>query len=198
MKFAVTTLPMKLTFEPLTPARSANFEKLFGKNGACAGCWCMWSRLTAAEYRRGKGARNKKAMRVLVTSGEVPGILAYAGNEAVGWCSVAPRGKFPRLEHSRTLKPLDDKPVWSTTCFFVRKDYRGTGLSVALLKAASRYVKSRGGRIVEGYPVDWGGKRWPSAWGWTGFVGAFRRAGFKEVARPAKTRPIMRRVVHRT
>jgi len=188
---------MKLNFHPLTPARWADFEKLFGKNGACAGCWCMWSRLTAAEYRQGQGARNKKAMRALVNSGEIPGILAYAGREAVGWCSVAPREAFPRLEHSRTLKRLDDKPVWSVTCFFVRKDYRDKGMTVALLEAASRYAKSKGGRIVEGYPVDWGDKRWPDAWAWTGFVGAFRRAGFTEVARPAKARPILRRVMHR-
>jgi len=122
----------------------------------------------------------------------VPGILAYAGGEAVGWCSVAPRESLLRLEQARTLKRIDDKPVWAACCFFVRKDYRGKGLSVALLKAASRYVKSKGGRLLEGYPVDWGGQRWPASWGWTGFVRAFRRAGFKEVARPAKTRPIMR------
>lgn len=183
---------MRLSFHPLTPDRWKDFEKLFGPKGACAGCWCMWWRLSARDWKAGRGAKNKRAMKQIVDTSEVPGILAYADGEPVGWCSVAPREAFPRLEQARTLKRIDDEPVWSIACFFIRKDYRGKDVSVALLEAASRFVKSKGGRIVEGYPVDWAGKRWPSAWGWTGFVGAFRRAGFKEAARPARTRPIMR------
>ena len=184
---------MKLVFHPLTPVRWRDFERLFGPKGACAGCWCMWWRLSPREWKAGRGAKNKRAMKRLVESGDAPGLLAYDEGESVGWCCVTPRETLPRLEHSRTLKRIDDQPVWSVACFFVRSDYRSKDVSVALLAAAARYAKSKGGRIVEGYPVDWGDKRWPSAWGYTGFVDAFRRAGYREVARPAKTRPIMRR-----
>ena len=109
---------MKLVFHPLTSTHWKDFEKLFGKQGACAGCWCMWWRLVQRDWKAGRGAKNKRAMKRLVDSGAVPGILAYAGGEAVGWCSVAPRESLLRLEQARTLKRIDDKPVWAACCFF--------------------------------------------------------------------------------
>lgn len=33
-----------LSFKPLTLDTWADFERLFGPNGACGGCWCTWSR----------------------------------------------------------------------------------------------------------------------------------------------------------
>ncbi len=83
-----------MTFHPLTPERWKDFEKLFGPKGACAGCWCMWFRLTRAEFEKQKGAGNKRAMKKIVNSGEAPGIIAYSGDESVGWCSVAPRERY--------------------------------------------------------------------------------------------------------
>ncbi len=105
-----------LTFHPLTPERWADFERLFGENGADDGCWCMWWRITRAQFERDKGDANKEAMRGIVSSGDAPGILAYDGKQAVGWCAVAPREVYGSLNRSRTLKPVDDRPVWSITC----------------------------------------------------------------------------------
>src|SRR5687768_9723058 len=110
-------MPLKLNFRPVCPDRWHDFETLFGKNGACAGCWCMWWRLPRIEWLKGKGDGNKRALRRLLKNGTVPGLLAYAGDEPVGWCALAPRSEFPRLANSRTLKPVDDQPVWSITCF---------------------------------------------------------------------------------
>ena len=98
-------------FHPLTPDRWSDFEGLFGRHGAAGGCWCMWWRQTAREFDARKGESNRRAMKRIVTSGRTPGILAYHEGETVGWCSVAPREEFPRLERSRILKPLDDEPV---------------------------------------------------------------------------------------
>src|SRR3954464_4564861 len=92
-------------------------------------------------------------MRNLVKSGAVPGLLAAHGDTPFAWCSVAPREEFHYLGRSRVLKPIDDVPVWSVSCLFIAKGYRGKGVSVKLLKAAIAFVKSRGGRVVEGYPV---------------------------------------------
>ena len=64
-------------FHPATASRWRDVEKLFGERGACAGCWCMWPRLTRAEFRAGQGAKNKRALARIVGSGEPPGILAY-------------------------------------------------------------------------------------------------------------------------
>lgn len=186
---------LSLTFEPVTAERWPDFEKLFGERGACGGCWCMFWRIGRAEFEQKKGAGNKRAMKKLIRSGVVPGIIAYHEGEPVAWCSVAPREHFPALERSRILSPVDDKPVWSVACFFVRKDYRQRSVSVRLLDAAARYVAGEGGRIVEGYPYETGSDRSPDAFVWTGLAPAFVRAKFKEVARRSKLRPIMRRIV---
>src|SRR5262245_12575909 len=126
----------KLEFHPLTPDRWQDFETLFGERGACGGCWCMWPRLRSSQFQKQKGEPNKRAMKAIVNAGETPGILAYLDGLPVAWCSLAPRTSFPRLETSRVLKPVDDKPVWSITCFFIAKEHRRQGLSVRLLKAA--------------------------------------------------------------
>jgi hypothetical protein len=101
---------MNLTFEPVTPDRWDDFAKLFGKNGACGGCWCMSWRLKRKEFDANKGDANKQAMQAIIAAGEVPGLLAYIGSEPIGWCSVAPRSAFARLEASRMLKAVDDRP----------------------------------------------------------------------------------------
>lgn len=165
---------------------------LFGPRGACGGCWCMLWRLSRSVYEEGKGAGNKKAMRALVKAGKEPGLLAYLDNEAVGWCAVAPRNDYPALARSRVLKPIDDEPVWSVSCLLVRKDCRHQGVSVHLLRAAIPFVRERGGRIVEGYPVEPRKEEMPAVFAWTGIASAFLKAGFRECARRSATRPIMR------
>ena len=183
--------PARLVFHPLVPDRWTDLERLFGARGACGGCWCMWWRLAHAEFERGKGEGNRRALRRLVAAGEEPGLLAYAEDEPVGWVAVAPRPKLRRLERSRILAPVDDRPVWSVVCFFVTKSQRACGVSVRLLEAAAQHVQRRGGRIVEGYPSEPQG-RLPEAFAYTGVASAFRQAGFVEVARRSPTRPIMR------
>jgi len=182
----------EISYHPLTPERWADLERLFGPRGACGGCWCMWWRLNRPEWNRGKGEGNRKAFRKLVRSGAEPGVLAYADGEPVGWCAIAPREQYPKLNHSRILKPVDDQPVWSVTCFYIAHGFRHQGLSTALLKAAAEFASARGAKIVEGYPHD-KKKATADVFVYTGLLSAFRKAGFKEVARRSKTRPIMRR-----
>jgi GNAT superfamily N-acetyltransferase len=190
------TLP-GLEFHPLTSNRWKDFERLFGERGACGGCWCMFWRIKRSDFDRQKGEGNRKAMKAIVNSGEVPGILAYEGKKAVGWCSVAPRPTFPVLNRSRILKEIDDTPVWSVVCFFIDKGYRNKGLSVRLLQAAAEYIKQKGGAVLEGYPVEPRKGIMPAAFAWTGLASAFKKAGFLEVARRSETRPIMRFSVSR-
>jgi GNAT superfamily N-acetyltransferase len=181
-----------LRIEPATAARWADLERLFGPRGACAGCWCMWPRLTAAEFARGKGAANRRAMRRLVAAGERPGLIAYAGREPVGWCALAPRAAYRRFERSRVLAPVDEVPVWSVPCFFVARGWRRRGVTAALLEAAKGFAARRGAVALEGYPIDPRGARLADVFVWHGLASAFRRAGFAEVARRSPTRPIMR------
>jgi GNAT superfamily N-acetyltransferase len=191
-------MPMqKFKFHPLTLDRWDDFETLFGERGACGGCWCMTWRLARSQFDRQKGSGNKRTMKKLVTHGPPPGILAYAGKEPVGWCSVAPRQDFPALKRSRVLKPVDDKLVWSITCLFIAKPLRNQGLSARLLKTAVEFAGKSGATIVEGYPYDLTGKTspLPDPFVWTGLISAYQKAGFAEVARRSPTRPIMRKQI---
>ena len=181
-----------LEFHPVAPDRWDDFEALFGPRGACGGCWCMWWRLTRAEFEHHKGEGNRIAMKTLIESGQVPGILAYADGKPAGWCSVAPREEFGSLQRSRTLKPVDDRPVWSVVCFFIAKAYRRQGLTTRLLRAAVDHAAAQGAEIVEGYPSEPKKPDAPDVFLFTGTASAFRKAGFVEVARRSETLPIMR------
>jgi GNAT superfamily N-acetyltransferase len=187
-----TKAELKLGFQALTPERWNDLEKLFGERGACGGCWCMWWKMRRSEFHERKGKENKKAFKRIVAAGEVPGIIAYSDGEPVGWCALAPREKYPLLENSRTLKRVDDQPVWSVVCFFVAKPFRGQDVTKKLLEAALEYARKQGAKIVEGYPVDPKRKPMPAAFAYTGLESAFRAVGFAEVHRRSDTRPIMR------
>ncbi len=181
----------QLQFHPLTPDRWGDFETLFGPRGATGGCWCMFWKLKRSTFDAQKHEGNKQEMKTRVESG-VPGILAYADGNPVGWCAVEPRDSYPALQRSRILKAVDETPVWSITCFFVAKKYRHQGVTAELLKAAVSYVRAQGGKVVEGYPVEPQTDNMPDVFAWTGFADTFRKAGFVEVIRRSDTRPIMR------
>lgn len=186
---------MALTIHPLTPERWPDFVRLFGDRGVGGGCWCMGWRLPRQQYMRQKGDRNKQAMRALVRTGSVPGLLAYLDGEPVGWCAVAPREVYLALERSPSRKAVDGERVWSITCLYVERTHRRHHLTAQLIEAAVAYVRSQGGRIVEAYPVPPKPGVTSTAYAYTGFVSMFEDAGFAECARRRKTRPIMRRRV---
>jgi len=194
---AANKLTLKsLVFHPLTADRWPDLERLFGERGACGGCWCMWWRLTRAEFEKNKGAANKRAFRTIVRDaddGAAPGVLAYLGDEPIGWCAVGPRKSYPSLQRSRVLKPVDEKPAWAITCLFIARPYRRQGVSGRLIRAAAEFARERGARLVEGYPFDPRADHSPDAFVWTGLPAAYRRAGFREVLRRSPTRPIFRR-----
>jgi GNAT superfamily N-acetyltransferase len=194
---AGTTVPGTWCFLPASPERWADLEKLFGRGGASGGCWCMYWRMPHGEFRAIKGEGHRQALKALIETGGMPGLLAYDGDRAVGWCSFGPRQDFPTLRNSRMCASADDQPVWSIVCFFVASQYRRQGMTVALLRAAVGWAREHGATIVEGYPVE------PSSTkpelapvsGYTGLASAFRQAGFVEVARRSETRVVMRHYI---
>jgi len=131
-------------------------------------------------------------LKKLADAGAAPGLIAYVGEQPVAWCALAPRDRYPRFERSRVLKPVDQEPVWSITCFFVAKPFRGKGIIGRLLGAAVAYAKKQGVRILEGYPIEPSKGRLPDPFVYTGLASTFRKAGFVEVLRRSETRPIMR------
>lgn len=186
----------KISFKPLTSETWKDFEDLFGEKGATGGCWCMYWRVRRSEYVVSKGLQNKKKMKKMVSTSELPpGIILYADRRAVGWCAVGPRESFPVLANSRILRPVDDQPVWSIVCFFIDKDFRRMGLTEIFLKYAIEFCKKHGAAVVEGYPFDVSGKNYPAVFAFTGIASAYLKAGFKEVARRSEGRPVMRYMI---
>ena len=183
----------RIAVHPLTPARWNDFVALFGSNGACGGCWCMTGRIPRAQYVRQQGAGNKRAMKAFVDAGCVPGLLAYAGKDCIGWVSVEPRASFPPLLRSRVAKPIDATDAWCVSCLFVHKDWRERGVSAALLRAAIQHARRHGALALDAFPVaPKRGQRLVPVFAWTGIAPAFVKAGFQELARRTPTRPYMR------
>lgn len=174
-----------------TPDLWADLEALFGARGACGGCWCMVWRRRRSEFERNKGEGNRAALQQLVLSGATPGLIAYHQEEPVGWVSVAPRTEFLTLANSRIWKRVDDEPVWSITCFFIRKDFRRQGLTVELIQAAAAFARRRGAKILEGYATQ-ASSAMPGPFVWTGLANAFRKAGFSVAAERSPRRQLLR------
>ncbi len=155
----------------------------------------MFWRTSRAQFSRQGNQGNRKAFQALVDGGQVTGLIAYGDGIPAGWISIAPRESYPSLERSRRLKRIDDQPVWSIVCFFIKHDFRGLGLMPALIKAAARFAADRGASLVEAYPTDPERDPRGPAEAYMGVLPSFLEAGFEEVARPSPGRVIVRRKV---
>lgn len=174
---------MKITTKELTPRLWKDVETLFGPNGACAGCWCMFWRLPKGETYSSLGRKEtKRRFKKLVTSGKAHGVLAYSGTEPVGWCSFDKRTDYLALDRAPSLACDDAEKVWSLPCFFIKSGWRGKGVAKALLKAALAAMKKRGAKIVEAYPVKpTSSGKIPAAFAYTGVPALFEPCGFELV-----------------
>ncbi|MGH3546410.1 MAG: GNAT family N-acetyltransferase [Mycobacteriales bacterium] len=183
-----------LTVKPLTPQSWEDFETVMGSRGGARGCWCMHWRLSISEWMENKGEGNKAAMRALTEHDTPPGVVGYLNAEPVAWCAFGDSSDFPRMQRSALLKPVDDEPVVSLTCLLIKKDHRGEGLSAALITVVCDYLaETSQTRTVEAYPVEPpDGRKAGTDTAMTGIASAFADAGFTEVARPKRDRPIMR------
>jgi len=184
-----------IRFEELRPDLWPAVERLFGPNGACGGCWCMWWRAESHKvWNEIKGAGAKKALKNLIQNGMAHGILAFAEDEPVGWCSFGPRTDFPSLERVKAYRRGDASAVWSIICFFIHRKWRGQGLSRGLLNAAVESMQRRGVKTVEAYPTTTtkSGRKLSASLAWTGPQKIFEELGFKTVQSTNSLKPLMR------
>ncbi len=186
-------------FKEVTSELWGDFEKLFGENGACGGCWCQSWRIPQGGilWEATKGARAKRTMKYLFKNNMVTGLLAYDGDKPVGWCSYGPRTDFPRTERMKAYRRDDIANVWSLNCFFIDKKYRRTGLAREILGAALKFMKKRKVKIVEAYPVPLtkDGKQLPAAFAYTGPLKIFEEAGFEIIQRLSYSRPLVQKKI---
>jgi GNAT superfamily N-acetyltransferase len=196
----VTSPQLDLEIHPLTPDRFADVAALFGQGGDPKWCWCAFWRVRGLDWTNATADSNRERLRKLAKRTPAPGLVAYRDDEPVGWVGLGPRQTFDRLQHSKVLAPIDDKPVWSIVCFVVGRRHRGKGVARALLDGAIGYARDHGATLLEGYPADTSAGRVSAAAAYKGTVGMFERAGFEVVERrqwnrTTPVRPIVRRSV---
>ena len=186
----------RVEIEPVTAATWPLFAELFERHGILRGCWCMYFRVTSRQFEGDWGDGNRRGMQQLVhQEGRVPGLLAVAEQRAVGWVSVAPKEEFGRLQRSPVAKTDDGVQLWSVVCFYVEREWRGSGLQRRLLEAACQLAAAQGAEWVEAYPVDTGDHKAAAAELYYGVLSTFLDAGFTEVERRSPRRLIVRKRV---
>lgn len=168
---------------PALPDRWGDVVKVLGGNGD-RGCWCQAPRGFASSWNSGPGVR-RKLLRSQLGEDPPAGMLAYVDGEVAGWCGFGPRLRLPRLERSRTIPKIDDKPVWAILCFNIRVGYRRRGVASALLDGVIDFARRSGAPGLEAYPIDPGGGRVDSGFGYVGLTPMFERAGFKRIVETA-------------
>lgn len=181
-----------LVFRPLTPRLMDDLAAVL-RGGWGAGCWCLHPRMTAGELRDLPGPgneseRRRAEMTRLARRRRAPGLLAFDGDEAVGWVAVAPRTELVRIDKSRATPRVDDEDVWVIPCVTVRKTARGRGIACALIAAAAEYAIEHGAPAVEAYPRA-SATRVGDENAWFGTEAMFRRAGFRVIAKPPRDLP---------
>lgn len=195
--------------EPLGDANWELLAALFREGGDPRWCWCQFWRLRSKDFVALKVPQLRERLHEQARSDIPPGLVALEPADgadgpdrvarAVGWVGFGPRVDFQRIVRSRVIPTIDDRPVWSITCFAISESHRGRGLGSALLGAAIDHARAAGAPGIEAYPVALEpGQLISAATAYTGTLPMFERAGFRVVADNASDRTALhRRVVVR-
>lgn len=187
-----------ITTEPATITRWDDVQHSLTGGGDGAGCQCIWPIVRNKVWQSTTLEQRRDMLRDEIAAGPPPGLVAYIDGEAAGWIRVGPRTVQQRILHthaiaSATTEPLDDESVWAVTCFVVRREHRGKGLTAQLLASALDYARESGARLIEAYPVDTSTGSHRSNDLYHGTVSTFRAAGFQRGPDFAAGRVLMTR-----
>ncbi len=191
---------MSIEIHHLTPDLWPQFEDLFGKQGACYGCWCTHFRLPPAERRSGSRQSNKDHIRTRIEAGPPPGLLVLEDGVANGWMQIGPRADVPEWNNKgRGSAPVDatdadDPAVWALSCFFIRTKARGQGLTHRLVAGGIDFARSSGARMIEACPIDLS-RDSRSVGLFVGSSRVFEQAGFQRLVERKAGRPLMRLIL---
>ncbi|ACQ78555.1 GCN5-related protein N-acetyltransferase [Beutenbergia cavernae DSM 12333] len=189
----------------VVPANEAAWEDLqavLGIRGPASRCQCQRYKLHRLESFGGFPAEERAhRLREQTECGfpdapSTSGLVAYLGEEAVGWCAVEPRTAYEGLVRNNRVpwtgrdESKADDTVWAVTCVFARAGFRRRGVSRALVAAAVEFAASRGARALEGYPMTT--TRAIDEELHVGTLSTFLAAGFREVGRPTQRRAVVR------
>ncbi|MCC7458928.1 MAG: GNAT family N-acetyltransferase [Nitrospira sp.] len=145
-----------LTIRPLTAASQADFLRFFdgpafADNPRWASCYCQFPHVDPSRgvWSERTAEQNRAAACERIACGRMQGLLAYRGDEVVGWCNAAPRA---------LLEAFADEPdpgaqrLGQITCFVVAQPHRRAGVARALLDAACEHLREQGLSLAEARP----------------------------------------------
>ena len=194
----------KLTVMPANQASWEDIQAIFGSRGSAATCWCQRYKLAPRESF-GSFPAEERALRLReqTNAGDpnastTTGLVAYIGDEPVGWCAVEPRPAYGgllrvyRTPWEGRNEDKHDERIWSVTCVFVRAGHRRHGIAYGLARAAVEHARAQGARALEAYPMrtSAGEVTWDEIH--VGSESIFAAAGLTEVSRPGVRRLVMR------
>lgn len=192
----------ELRILPANLADPSDFDALFGGRGSGHRCRCQRYRLDRGETFAAVPVEERATRLLDQTAAGDPdapatsGLVAYRGDEPVGWVAVAPRSVHQGLVRVFTVpwrgraEDPTDSSVWAITCLFVRAGHRRQGISRALAIAAVEFARERGARAVEAYPITTASVIEEELH--VGTVPTFAAAGLTEVSHPTKRRKVVR------
>jgi ribosomal protein S18 acetylase RimI-like enzyme len=187
------------------PANEASWEELqavLGTRGIAARCQCQRYKLHPGEHFSGFPVEERADRLRVTTDPGCPGAAVTTGLVAcrdgvpVGWCAVEPRSAYRGLLRTNRVfwagraEDKLDPSVWAVTCLVTRVGHRKRGVAGTLARDAVAYARSRGARVLEGYPITTKDVLLEELH--VGTVAMFSDAGFVEVSRPTARRVVMR------
>jgi len=189
-----------ITTEVATTARWDDVQRALTGGGDGASCQCIWPMLSNKDWNETTVPQRTEMLRDEIDAGPPPGLIAYVDDEAAGWIRIGPRTSQARIARTRMIttasdEPFDDESVWAVSCFVVRREHRGSGLTLELLRAAVDHAAAAGARVVEGYPVDTRGEKKRTNDLFHGTLETFLAAGFTTRAEMKPGRTLVARVV---
>jgi len=95
---------------------------------------------------------NRRDMTDLIGRRQVTALLAFAGDQPVGWCNYGETTHLAGVMRKLKLQAPEHEGVGSVACFVIAAPYRGHGVASKLLDAAIERLRARGVRAVEAYP----------------------------------------------
>jgi GNAT superfamily N-acetyltransferase len=127
---------------------------------------------------------NRDAFIAGLTSPELKGVVAIAGDQAVGWMKLCPAERVSKLYEQRLYKglPCFEGPrdgVLTVGCMLVDEGWRQRGVARSMLRAGVELAVASNARAIEAFPRRHEQAQAPELW--LGPLNLFIDAGFRIV-----------------
>ena len=192
---------MSTTIAPLTPDLWADFEDLFGKQGACYGCWCTLFPAGAGGAARQRQAAQQGSYQGADRGRAAAGASGFRGRQGGRLDADRPARRRARMEQSgqglgagRSGRRRRPERLGDLLLLHPRQVRAAGASAIAWSRAASPLRARTRARLVEACPID----RVADSRSIGLFVGSsrvFEKAGFERLVERKAGRPLMRLVL---